>query len=107
MSTPAAGVHPGPVDAKGPPPRESFLDKYVWAHPPGFWFFFWGEFAERACYYGMRAILTLYMVNQIGFKDEDAASYYQYFIAACYFLPLIGGYLADNYFGKYWTIVLF
>lgn len=107
MSTPAAGAQPGVVDAKVPPPGESFLDKYVWAHPPGFWFFFWGEFAERACYYGMRAILTLYMVNQIGFKDEDAASYYQYFIAACYFLPLIGGYLADNYFGKYWTIVLF
>ena len=30
-----------------------------------------------------------------------------YFIAGCYFLPLVGGYLADNFFGKYWTIVGF
>ena len=30
-------------------------------HPTGFWFFFWGEFAERGSYYCMRAILPLYM----------------------------------------------
>ena len=35
-------------------------------HPIGFWFIFWGEFAERCSYYGMRAILATYMADQLG-----------------------------------------
>ncbi len=76
-------------------------------HPVGFWFFFWGEFAERCCYYGMRAILLLYMIRVLDFSDGDASRVMSYFIAACYLLPLVGGYLADNYLGKYRTIVGF
>lgn len=110
MSTPATGLPTTDdklIESPLVPPDAGFLAKYVWSHPTGFWFFFWGEFAERACYYGMRAILTLYMVNALLMEKQDAASNYQYFIAACYFLPLIGGYIADNFLGKYWTIVLF
>src|SRR3990172_2430739 len=76
-------------------------------HPAGFWFFFWGEFAERCCYYGMRAILLLYMIRVLGFSDGEASRVMSYFIASCYLLPLVGGYLADNFFGKYRTIVGF
>lgn len=76
-------------------------------HPTGFWFFFWGEFAERCSYYGMRAILALYMTERLGVDKKDAGTFMSLFIAACYFFPLIGGYLADNFFGKYWTIVGF
>ncbi len=76
-------------------------------HPIAFWFFFWGEFAERASYYGMRAILALYMTERLGIDKADGATFMALFISACYFLPLLGGWLADNYFGKYWTIVLF
>src|SRR5215475_2796088 len=76
-------------------------------HPLGFWFFFWGEFAERCSYYGMKAILLLYMAERLHFGDEKATTWYFYFGAACYFLPIVGGYLADNFFGKYWTIVGF
>ena len=68
---------------------------------------FWGEFAERASYYGMRTILFLYLTTQFGLSDAVAGSTYSYFKAACYFLPLLGGYLADRFFGKYWTIVGF
>jgi POT family proton-dependent oligopeptide transporter len=85
-----------------PPEKSSLFD-----HPLGFWFFFWGEFAERCSYYGMRAILLLYMIDRLGFEEGSASMVMSYFIAACYFLPLVGGYLADNYFGKYWTIVGF
>jgi dipeptide/tripeptide permease len=80
---------------------------YVSRHPIGFWFFFWGELAERSSYYGMRAILLLYMIETLGFSDGTASSVMAYFIAGCYFLPLVGGYLADNVFGKYWTIIGF
>ena len=77
------------------------------SHPTGFWFFFWGEFAERASYYGMRAILPLYMTTRIHLADDQAAAWYSYFKAACYLLPLLGGYIADRFFGRYWTIVGF
>lgn len=76
-------------------------------HPIGFWFFFWGEFAERCSYYGMRAILALYMTDRLGVDEGNAGTYMALFIAACYFFPLIGGYVADNFLGKYWTIILF
>ena len=79
----------------------------VFNHPIGFWFFFWGEFAERCSYYGMRAILLLYMIERLGFEDSTASRTMSWFIAGCYVLPLAGGYIADNYLGKYRTIVYF
>ena len=42
-------------------------------HPTGFWFFFWGEFAERSSYYGMRAILFLYLTAALGFSGSPAS----------------------------------
>jgi dipeptide/tripeptide permease len=98
--SPGAGVATG---AGIVPKRDGFFSR----HPIGFWFFFWGELAERSSYYGMRAILILYMTEKLGFSDGRASMTMSYFIAGCYFLPLLGGYLADNFFGKYWTIVGF
>jgi POT family proton-dependent oligopeptide transporter len=80
---------------------------FIRSHPTGFWFIFWGEFAERSSYYGMRAILATYMADQLGFGDANAGTFFFLFVAACYFLPLVGGYIADNYLGKYNTIVGF
>lgn len=82
-------------------------EKVPTSHPIGFWFFFWGEFAERASFYGMRAILALYLTERLGYSQDDGASFVSLFIAACYFAPIIGGLIADNYLGKYWTIVGF
>jgi POT family proton-dependent oligopeptide transporter len=76
-------------------------------HPVGFWFFFWGEFAERASFYGMRTILALYLTSVLGFAATAAGPIQYRFKAAVYFLPLLGGFLADRFFGKYWTIVGF
>lgn len=76
-------------------------------HPKGFFFLFAGEFAERFSFYGMRAILPLYMSDQLGFGEGEGGRYYTFFLAACYLLPLLGGWIADNFFGKYWTIVGF
>jgi POT family proton-dependent oligopeptide transporter len=77
------------------------------SHPVALWFFFWGEFAERCSFYGAKACLLLYMIERLGFDNGTASGWMNCFKAACYFLPLAGGFLADNYFGKYRTIVAF
>src|SRR5260370_40660641 len=76
-------------------------------HPPAIWFFFWGEFAERSSYYGMRAILFLYLTTALHYSDTEASPIYAAFKMGCYPLPLLGGLLADRWFGRYWTIVGF
>ena len=55
----------------------------------------------------MRAILLLYMIDRLGFSEQAANRNMSLFVAACYLLPLAGGYIADNYLGKYRTIVFF
>jgi dipeptide/tripeptide permease len=76
-------------------------------HPVALRFFFWGEFAERSSYYGMRAILFLYLTAALQFSDTEAGPLYSAFKMGCYLLPLLGGLLADHWFGRYWTIVGF
>ncbi len=76
-------------------------------HPIGFWFFFWGEFSERCSFYGMKTILPLYLTMILLMSDATAGTYMNWFKMGCYSLPLLGGFLADRFFGKYWTIVGF
>jgi len=95
--------HPPAASA---PRRTSVLAGFL-DHPVAFWFFFWGELAERSSYYGMRAILALYITDKLGFTEGQTSAIMSTFIAACYLLPLVGGWLADRYFGKYWIIVGF
>src|ERR1700722_12284325 len=77
------------------------------SHPVGFLFFFWGEFSERCSFYGMKAILPIYLTAILAMPDTDASTTMNRFKAGCYLLPLLGGFLADRFFGKYWTIVGF
>ena len=106
MNRQASAVTPAPAVLQ-PPPNDTAPPPAPTSHPAGFYFIFWGEFAERCSYYGMRAILPLYLTGVLAFSDSAAAEYYSYFKSACYLLPLLGGFLADRYFGKYWTIVGF
>ena len=76
-------------------------------HPTGFWYVFWGEMAERTSFYGMRTILALYLITVLGFQRDTGASVMQFFIAACYLAPLLGGWLADRVLGRYKTILYF
>src|ERR1700694_1857144 len=76
-------------------------------HPTGFWFIFWGELAERASFYGMRAILALYLTTVLGYSEGDGGAIGHGFIAACYLTPFLGGFLADRVLGRYKTILYF
>ncbi len=73
--------------------------------PPQIKYIVGNEAAERFSYYGMTAILTLVMVTNFGFGESEAESLYHLFSAAVYFLPLLGAFLADRYWGKYETII--
>src|SRR5262245_7898173 len=55
----------------------------------------------------MRAILPLYLTEVLHFTATDAAPLHSGFKMAVYLLPLLGGVLADRFFGKYWTLVGF
>ncbi|MCB0377741.1 MAG: POT family MFS transporter [Bdellovibrionales bacterium] len=73
--------------------------------PPQIKFIIGNEGCERFSFYGMRAILTVFMVQYLAIKEVDATAVYHIFIAACYLMPLAGGYLADRFFGKYHVIL--
>jgi proton-dependent oligopeptide transporter, POT family len=63
------------------------------------------EACERFSYYGMRSILVVFMMDQLLFAEHEAKGIYHLFMAGSYFMPLIGGYLSDRFFGKYRTIL--
>ena len=65
-------------------------------HPKGLWVLFGTEMWERFNFYGMRALLTLFMVNSLLIKEADAAIIYGGFLALCYLTPLLGGFISDS-----------
>jgi POT family proton-dependent oligopeptide transporter len=81
--------------------------------PPGIPYIVGNEGAERFSYYGMRAILvvfmTKYLLGRNGALDvmdeSDAKYWYHLFVSSVYFLPFLGAVLADALWGKYRTIV--
>jgi POT family proton-dependent oligopeptide transporter len=75
-------------------------------HPKGLWVLFGTEMWERFNFYGMRAILTLFMVNSLLIKEADAAIIYGGFLALCYLTPLMGGFISDKYIGNRYSIML-
>ena len=73
-------------------------------HPRGLSTLFFTEMWERFSYYGMRAILTLYMTKKLaegglGFDEKYAALIYATYVSSVWYLPLIGGWLADKVLG--------
>lgn len=74
------------------------------AFPKSLFFIIGNEFCERYSFYGMHTILILYLTIFLKFEDDTAAIIYHSFIAVSYFVPLIGGIIADSWLGKYKTI---
>ena len=76
------------------------------AHPKGLWVLFGTEMWERFNFYGMRAILTLFMVNALLMKEGDASLIYGGFLGLCYLTPMLGGFISDRFFGNRNCIML-
>ena len=78
--------------------------KTIFDHPTGLFVLFFTEMWERFSYYGMRAILVLFLTSSImnegwGWEREDALVLYGWYTGLVYFTPLIGGILADKFLG--------
>ena len=69
-------------------------------HPRQLARLFTTEMWERFGFYGMRALLTLYLTKHFVFGDREATGLYGGFTALVYLTPLVGGYLADQYLGS-------
>jgi POT family proton-dependent oligopeptide transporter len=75
--------------------REAALERQPRALPT----IFFTEMWERFSYYGMRALLVLYLVNALGYERANALEIYGLYTGLVYLSPLLGGYLADRYLG--------
>lgn len=69
-------------------------------HPRGLYMLFYAEMWERFSYYGMRALLVLYLVQHWRFSDGTANGIYGAYGALVYIMPVLGGWLADRYLGQ-------
>ncbi|MDE0877953.1 MAG: oligopeptide:H+ symporter [Sphingomonas bacterium] len=72
----------------------------VVGHPKGLFVLFYAEMWERFSYYGMRALLILYLTKFWLFDDGKANLIYGAYTALVYITPVLGGYLADRYLGQ-------
>jgi POT family proton-dependent oligopeptide transporter len=102
MSTPVdgTGASPIPVDDRG-----------FFGHPRGLSTLFFTEMWERFSYYGMRALLTLYMTSKVvdgglGFDEKYSSVIYATYVSSVWYLPLVGGWLADKILGARRAVLL-
>ena len=82
----------------------------VLGHPSGLFVLFFTEMWERFSYYGMRAILVLFLVSSIGiggwdWTSKEALALYGTYTAMVYLTPILGGYLADKHIGYQKAVV--
>ena len=72
----------------------------VAGHPRGLFVLFYAEMWERFSYYGMRALLILYLTKWWLFSDGKANLIYGAYTSLVYITPVLGGWLADRYLGQ-------
>lgn len=90
-----------------------FFKSKVLGHPSGLFVLFFTEMWERFSYYGMRALLVLFLTSSIigdnpgwGWEREDALALYGSYTSLAYLTTILGGYVADKIIGYRWAVVL-
>lgn len=91
--------------------KDQFLKTEVLGHPVGLFVLFFTEMWERFSYYGMRALLILFLIAKIdddgwGWEKKEAYYLYGWYVMLVYLLPLLGGWLADNKWGHVKTVLV-
>ncbi len=85
--------------------------KLVLGHPSGLFVMFFTEMWERFSYYGMRALLVLFLVTSVvdngwGWERNEAMLLYGWYTGLVYLTPLLGGFIADKFLGFKKAVVL-
>lgn len=82
-------------------------------HPPALFILFFTEMWERFSYYGMRALLVLFLVSSVlgdnpgwGWERAEALQLYAVYTGLVYLTPIIGGWIADKYLGYRKAVIL-
>ena len=83
----------------------------ILGHPVGLFVLFFTEMWERFSYYGMRALLILFLIAKIdddgwGWTRKEAYVLFGWYVMLVYLLPLLGGWLADNKWGHVKTVLI-
>lgn len=78
----------------------------LFGHPKGLYVCFFTEMWERFSFYGMKALLLLYLIKHHGFSETDGYTVVGAYGGMVYAVPLIGGLLADRYLGMRKAVVL-
>src|SRR5690554_2476196 len=91
--------------------KQGVDDKMVLGHPAGLLVLFFTEMWERFSYYGMRALLTLFLVSSLAdggweWTREDAMHLYGWYTGLVYLTPILGGIIADKFTGFRKAIII-
>ena len=84
----------------------SFLTEEMFGHPKGLYVCFFTEMWERFSFYGMKALLLLYLIKHHRFAEADGYTVVGAYGGMVYAVPLIGGLLADRFLGMRKAVVL-
>ncbi len=76
------------------------------SHPKGLYVLYSTEMWERFNFYGMRALLSLFLVNALAYKQNEASIIYGGFLGLSYLTTMLGGYISDRYLGNRNCIIL-
>ena len=85
-------------------PKDKLKRQKLPSYPKSVIFIIGNEFCERFSFYGMVAVLSLYLKNKLEFSEDRSTVIYHAFSGLSYATPIFGALLADQYFGKYKTI---
>lgn len=75
-------------------------------HPKGLYVLFATEMWERFNFYGMRALLVLFLANSLRMGEKESSIIYGGFLGLCYLTPMLGGYMSDKFLGNRMCIQL-
>ncbi len=75
-------------------------------HPKCLFVLFFAEMWERFSFYGMKALLILYMVNYLFWRQAEASHVMAWYAALVYATPIFGGLIADKLLGARWSVVI-